>query len=220
MKYRLFVFLWLGLCSLPGLLHNVHASDLYGYNARPPAQVRSPVKVNRYRTAARPVDVNCDCNPGIYSVVYLSGNSTNLQLSDNDTTAMAQKNMRFEPSILAIEVGSTVEFPNLDPFFHNVFSYSKIKKFDLGKYPLGKTSLVTFDRPGLVKVFCEIHSSMRAYVHVLETPYFTVSDKNGNFRIGDVAPGEYILHLWQENLPDYAQPVTIDADSVFIELRP
>lgn len=220
MKKIISIYLALTVFSLTGFKESLRASDLYGRNDRPPTEVRTRKKAIRYRPAAKTATADCDCNPGVYSVIYLTGREAELQLSDVDTVAMAQKDMRFKPSMIVIGVGSSVDFPNLDPFFHNVFSYSKTEKFDLGKYPQGSTSLVTFDRPGLVQVFCEIHSSMRAYVHVLETPYFAVSDKLGNFTIKGVAPGEYTLHLWQENLPDYTQPITIEGDSLFIKIQP
>lgn len=197
------------------------AAELYGVNLREPAQTRPRVKINRYRTA-KPADANpsCQCNPGLYSVVYLTGENLPEITAPTDLSQMAQKDMMFEPSVLAVAVGSDVSFPNLDPFFHNVFSYSKPKKFDLGRYPSGETSLVTFNKPGLVKVFCEIHASMRAYVHVLETPYFAVSNDKGSFHIPNVTPGDYTLHLWQEGLSEYSQPVTITADSTFVEIDP
>jgi plastocyanin len=196
------------------------AAEVFGKNSRPPAMTEHKPKVNRYRTTAKPVEVDCECNPGIYSVVYLTPDDPTGMQFHPDTSSMAQKDTRFEPSVLVVAIGSSVEFPNLDPFFHNVFSYSKTKKFDLGRYPQGNTSVVTFDKPGLVKVFCEIHSSMRAYVHVLETSYFAVSDKDGNFHIPDVPSGRYTLHLWQEDQPDYAEPISIVADSVFLAVEP
>jgi plastocyanin len=197
------------------------SAELYGVNLRKPAQTQPKAKVNRYRTAKKvDADPNCQCNPGLYSVVYLTGDNLPELKAPTAAAKMAQKDMMFEPSVLAVSVGSEVSFPNLDPFFHNVFSYSKTKKFDLGRYPNGETSLVTFDKPGLVKVFCEIHASMRSYVHVLETPYFAVSDDKGRFHIPNVLPGEYTLHLWQENLTEHTQQITISADSAYVEIEP
>lgn len=125
----------------------------------------------------------------------------------------------FEPSVLAVPVGTTVEFPNLDPFFHNVFSYSKTKKFDLGRYPKGESQSVTFDKPGIVQIFCEIHYSMRAYVHVVTTPYAAVSNEQGEFYIPNVTRGEYTLHVWQEKLPELTIPLSIVNDSTFVEVE-
>ena len=194
------------------------SAELYGVNNRLPAEVPVRAKVNRYKNNTPTID-NCNCNPGIYTVVYLTSDENKYPLRV-DTASMAQKDMRFEPSEIVVQKGSTVQFPNLDPFFHNVFSYSKTKKFDLGKYPQGETSYVTFDKTGLIKVFCEIHSSMRAYVHVLETPYFAVSDKDGKFHIENIKKGNYTMHIWQENLSDYTQEIKIESDSAFIEVNP
>jgi hypothetical protein len=132
---------------------------------------------------------------------------------------MAQKDRMFVPSVLAVPVGATVEFPNLDPFFHNVFSYSKPKRFDLGRYPAGDSESVVFDKPGIVSVFCEIHYSMRAYVHVLDTPYFAVTDEERRFEIADVRPGEYVLHVWQENLPEIRRPLTVAHQPLDLEVQ-
>ena len=132
---------------------------------------------------------------------------------------MSQKNKAFEPAVIAVSVGSTVEFPNLDPFFHNVFSYSKPKKFDLGRYPKGESESVVFDKPGIVKVFCEIHYSMRAYIHVLESPYIATSDELGRFDIKNIEPGDYTIHLWQENLPSVTKEITITDGNNTVELK-
>lgn len=221
MKNRYFKAVCLAVLAIIGLIvQESLGAEVYGKNERPALKTAPQPRVNRYRTATRPAEVDCECNPGLYSVIYLTQDDTANINFVPDTSRMAQKDTRFAPSVLAVAVGSTVDFPNLDPFFHNVFSYSKTKKFDLGRYPQGNTSLVTFDKPGLVKVFCEIHSSMRAYVHVLETPYSAVSDKDGHFHIANVPPGEYILHLWQENQPDYTEPVRIAADSVYLSVEP
>jgi phosphatidate phosphatase APP1 len=100
----------------------------------------------------------------------------------------------------------------MDLVFHNVFSYSKTKKFDLGRYGKGESKQVMFNKPGLVKVFCEIHKTMRAYVLVLETPYFTTTDDKGYFIIEDVPDGRYTLHVWQENTEEYTTQTQINDD--------
>lgn len=97
-----------------------------------------------------------------------------------------QINKRFVPDTLPILVGTTVDFPNGDTIYHNVFSLSKVKPFDLGLYAQGESQSVTFDQPGLVKVYCNIHSDMVANILVLPNPYFTTSDKEGRFVIADV----------------------------------
>lgn len=111
---------------------------------------------------------------------------------------ITQKNKTFTPHILAIPVGSTVSFPNLDPIFHNAFSSYNGQIFDLGLYAPGTTRSVTFTREGVVRVFCNIHSSMSAMIVVLNAPYFALSQRDGGFRIGDVPPGDYEMRLIHE----------------------
>jgi len=203
------------------MLSGADAASLTGKVTRPPASTVPPAVINRYAGHAGTAETaasDCRCNPGIYSVVYLTGDSLAPTAPPDSIPTIAQFNQRFEPSVMAVAVGTRVSFPNLDPFYHNVFSYSSAKKFDLGRYPQGNTKIVEFDKPGLVKIFCEIHFTMRAYVHVLETPYFATSDEEGAFRIDNVRTGDYTLHVWQENLPDIEQPLKIDRDSVYIEV--
>ena len=111
---------------------------------------------------------------------------------------MTQKDKTFTPHILAIPVGATVDFPNFDPIFHNVFSNYDGQLFDLALYPPGASRSVKFTRPGIVRVFCNIHASMSAVIAVLDTPYFDTSKRDGSFEIGGVPAGEYRLHLFHE----------------------
>lgn len=111
---------------------------------------------------------------------------------------MAQEGETFLPHVLPIPVGSTVEFPNLDPIFHNVFSLSAPKTFDLGRYPQGDTKSVTFDQTGLVPVFCHIHSDMSAIIMVLDNPYFAVPAADRHYRIANIPPGTHTLVAWHE----------------------
>jgi hypothetical protein len=111
---------------------------------------------------------------------------------------LLQKNKRFEPHLLVIPTGTVVEFPNQDPFFHNVFSLYKGKRFDLGLYEAGGSRSVRFDRPGVSFIFCNIHPEMSAVVIVLETPYYGISNNAGEVHIRDVPPGRYRLDVWYE----------------------
>jgi len=112
---------------------------------------------------------------------------------------LVQRGAMFIPEVMAVAVGTTVEFPNLDDQYHNVFSYSKPKRFDLGRYPTGESRPVTFDKPGVVKIYCEIHEHMRAWVVVCENPFFAVTDEAGKFRIENVPAGKHKLVLWRTN---------------------
>jgi plastocyanin len=107
-----------------------------------------------------------------------------------------QRNLAFSPRVLAVRVGTTVDFPNDDRVFHNVFSFRDGKVFDLGLYPVGTARPVKFDRPGLSRVFCNIHPNMAAYVMAVDTPYFAVSDESGAFTLASVPPGSYAYHAW------------------------
>ena len=116
---------------------------------------------------------------------------------------LKQKNKSFEPHLLVVTKGSSVEFPNQDPWFHNVFSLFNGKKFDLGLYEAGTSRTVHFDRDGVSYIFCNIHPEMSAVVVVLSTPYYAVVAKSGDFSIAGTPPGKYTLHVWSENaLPE------------------
>jgi len=108
-----------------------------------------------------------------------------------------QRNLTFEPHVLVVRVGTTVELPNNDRVFHNVFSFHDGKRFDLGLYPAGTSKRLVFDRPGLSRVFCNIHPGMAAYILAVDTPYFAVSDANGRFSIRAVPRGAYTYHAWR-----------------------
>jgi plastocyanin len=111
---------------------------------------------------------------------------------------MIQKDKSFIPHVLPITVGTVVDFPNYDPIFHNAFSNYNGQVFDIGLYPPGTSRAIPFHRPGIVRVFCNIHPSMSAVILVLKTPYFAVSDKSGVFQITGVPPGTYRLGVFHE----------------------
>jgi plastocyanin len=136
--------------------------------------------------------------------------------SVNPRMVMDQKSLTFVPHVLPILAGSTVEFPNSDPVYHNVFSFSKTKTFDLGRYPTGHTKAITFDKPGLVKVYCDMHSQMNAFILVLENPYFTLSDEQGDYTIRNIPAGVYTVKAWFARLPEKSASVTIRAGETAI----
>lgn len=111
---------------------------------------------------------------------------------------LAQKNKQFEPHILVVPVGAAVEFPNLDPWFHNVFSLFDGKRFDLGLYEAGDSRIVHFDREGVSYIFCNIHPQMSGVVVALKTPYWAISDGRGDISFSNVPLGRYMLHIWSE----------------------
>ena len=131
---------------------------------------------------------------------------------------LIQKNKVFDPHVLAVQVGSQVDFPNRDPFFHNVFSLFNGKRFDLGLYEAGSTRGVRFDRAGICYIFCNIHPQMSAVVVVVDTPYFAVSDARGEIAIPHVPPGRYQLNFWEEHcspktLKELSRQVTVGEDA-------
>jgi plastocyanin len=111
---------------------------------------------------------------------------------------MVQKNKTFTPHVLAVSVGTVVDFPNFDPIFHNAFSNYNGQIFDIGLYPPGTTRSLAFRREGVVRVFCNIHPAMSAVIVVLKSPYFATSAKNGSFEIANVAAGSYRMHVFHE----------------------
>lgn len=131
---------------------------------------------------------------------------------------LLQKDKTFEPHVLVIPAGSEVEFPNKDPFFHNVFSLFDGKRFDLGLYESGSNRVLRFDRPGISFLFCNIHSEMSAVIIALDTPYYAKSEAAGQIAIPDVPAGRYWLHVWKEGISPAAlkalsHPVVVAADS-------
>lgn len=120
-----------------------------------------------------------------------------------------QRNETFVPHVLAITVGTTVDFPNNDTTYHNVFSLSRAKPFDLGRYAAGRSKSVTFDRPGIIRVFCDIHSHMSAFILVFNHRYFAVTDERGRYRIEDVPPGTYVVRVWNQAAEAEPRSVTV-----------
>jgi len=121
---------------------------------------------------------------------------------------MIQRNKMFEPRLLVVPAGSIVEFPNNDPWLHNVFSISRSRQFDLGLYEAGVLRKVRFGRAGVSYLFCSIHPEMMAVVVTVDSTYFGVSDKAGRIDIENVPPGQYLLHVWRENATPQALAAT------------
>ena len=122
---------------------------------------------------------------------------------------LLQRNKTFEPHVLIVPLGTLVEFPNQDPFFHNIFSLYDGRRFDLGLYESGTKRSVKFDRPGVSFLFCNIHAEMSAVVVSVDTPYFALSDREGNVTIRNVPDGRYQMHVWYERTaPEQLQELT------------
>lgn len=132
---------------------------------------------------------------------------------------LLQKNRTFIPHLQVIPVDSVVQFPNQDPFFHNVFSLFDGKRFDLGLYEAGSTKSVTFSRIGVSYIFCNIHPEMSAVIIALATPYYAIASSNGAFLLRSIVPGDYTLHVWIEGVPQsqldhYIRPVHLPPHAV------
>lgn len=144
------------------------------------------------------------------SVVYLeSAPRGAFEQVEPGHAVMDQRNETFVPHVLAITTGTTVDFPNSDRIYHNVFSLSKTRPFDLGRYAAGHSKSIRFDRPGIVRVFCDIHSHMSAFILVFNHPFFAVTDAAGHYRIENVPPGTYTLVAWNEGVTTDSRPVTV-----------
>jgi plastocyanin len=154
------------------------------------------------------------------SVVYLDpAPRAAFDVRDEAHARMDQRNESFSPHVLAIVAGTTVDFPNNDRTYHNVFSLSKTRSFDLGRYAAGRSKSVRFDQPGIVRVFCDIHSHMSAFILVFTHRYFAVTDDEGRYRIDNVPAGSYTIVAWNEAMPSEMRRVTVpeagDADVDF-----
>jgi plastocyanin len=151
-----------------------------------------------------------DVDDRMRSVVYLeSAPRRAFEVDEGGRAVMDQRNETFVPHLLAIMTGTTVDFPNSDKFYHNVFSLSKPARFDLGRYSAGHSRSIRFDRPGIVRVFCDIHSHMSAFILVFSHPYFAVTDSQGRYHIDNVPPGNYGVIAWNEGNPSEPKAVAV-----------
>ena len=153
------------------------------------------------------------------AVVYLdSAPQAAFDALPRPRATLDQRDETFVPRVLAITAGTVVDFPNSDPTYHNVFSLSPDRSFDLGRYEGGRSKSVRFDQPGIVRVFCDIHSHMSAFILIFGHRYFGVTDDDGWYRIDDVPPGSYDVVAWHELLPSQTRRVTVGEDGV-VELH-
>lgn len=184
--------------------------------ARPEATIEGTVKIgDRPPAPATPprYQIKNDKAPvapeAPAAVVYLDGTFSSAPAT-NAAVKLEQENFQFHPGLLPIRRGTTVEFPNKDDDYHNVFSYSKTKRFDLGRYRKDeKPASVVFDKAGVVKVYCEIHEHMRSTIVVLDTPYFTKTGTNGTYRLEHLPAGKFVLKAWLDEKTTLEQPVEL-----------
>jgi len=136
-----------------------------------------------------------DGGPAPDTVVWLE--APNAPARPQGRVVLDQRNLTFSPHVLVVQAGTTIDFPNDDRVFHNVFSFHNGKVFDLGLYPVGTTRRVRFDEAGLSRIFCNIHPNMAAYVMTVDSPYYARTDKSGEFTIAAVPAGNYTYHAWR-----------------------
>jgi plastocyanin len=186
--------------------------------ARTPGAIRGRVELRRAlavserrpTVAALGAPGERDRGDRLRSVVYLETAPRGaFEQTEPGHAVMDQQNETFVPHVLAVSTGTTVDFPNSDRIYHNVFSLSKVSRFDLGRYAVGKSKSIRFDRSGIVRVFCDIHSHMNAFILVFSHPFFAVTDEVGRYRIDNVPPGAYNLIAWNEGLASEPKPVLI-----------
>jgi plastocyanin len=147
-------------------------------------------------------------------VVYLEGpvEAVPAKAEKAPSFTMEQVDRRFSPDMLVVQVGSSVSFPNMDPIFHNVFSLSKPKSFDLGSYDKGQSRTVAFPKPGVVYVYCRLHPNMEATIVVTPNRWYVRPDPQGQYRISDVPPGRYTLVAWHKAAGFFRKQIVVEAD--------
>ncbi len=175
-----------------------------------PQTSAGPVVIKRYEIVTKG-DVLATKPP--LAVVYLEGSFA--KDKSPAEAQMQQKDLSFVPALLPVQTGTRVVFPNLDDTYHNIFSFSPAKRFDLGRYRSDETPIpsVVFDRPGLITLRCDIHKHMRALILVLDTPYFAMSDGEGRFRLSGLPPGHYTLKAWLSSKTTLERPVELSSGS-------
>jgi plastocyanin len=184
------------------------AGRIEGYVRLTAPGVRAvPSGVYPSRRVAAPVAANAS---EISRVVVFIKDAANRETPPAMRATISQRDEAFVPRVIAITTGSTVEFPNFDPYFHNVFSLSRSANFDLGRFPRGDSRVRKFTSPGLVKVYCHIHSHMSASIMVFDHDHFTIPDADGWFTLDGVTPGSYRLSAWHERIGESVQQIKVD----------
>ncbi len=162
----------------------------------------------RVAVTERPGEVTADIGN---TVVYLIPTDGRTLRTATTKVPIAMNGKEFRPHVRVVTPGSAVEYPNQDPFSHNIFSTAPGAAFDLGTYPNGVSRAATFRKAGAFPIYCNIHSKMTAYVVVLPTPYHTMAGNDGRWTISGVAAGSYAVHVWHERAPEVVTPVTVPA---------
>ncbi len=198
------------ILALAGLAPESRAEAVVEGRVTLPQTHAAPVMNKRYEIVTTGGILST--NPPL-AVVYLEGDFP--PPPAGPPQQMGQKDMAFVPMLLPVQVGSRVEFPNYDDTYHNIFSYSPVKRFDLGRYRADERPIpsVLFDTPGLVVLRCDIHEHMRGLILVLATPHFVMTDVEGRFRLTGLPAGHYLLKAWLDSRTILERPVDLRADA-------
>ncbi|HEY2471466.1 MAG TPA: carboxypeptidase regulatory-like domain-containing protein [Terracidiphilus sp.] len=147
-------------------------------------------------------------------VIYLEGSAAGnpIAAASASPAEIQQINRQFVPDLAVVPVGTTISFPNMDPIFHDVYSLSKVKSFDLGAYDKGQTRRVTFTKPGMIEVYCHLHPNMAATIVVLANRYYARPDRDGLYRIPNVPPGHYTLVAWHKTAGFFRRSIDVEPD--------
>jgi plastocyanin len=202
---------WLVFAAIIGLLsESSFAQATIEGRVELPKTSAAPVMIKRYEIVTKG-GVLATKPP--LAVVYLEGSFP--KKNSLPGTKMQQKDLTFVPALLPVQTGTRVAFPNLDDTYHNIFSFSPAKRFDLGRYRPDETPIpsVVFDAPGLVTVRCDIHEHMRALILVLDTPHFVMSDADGRFRLSGLPAGRYTLKAWVSSRTTLERSVELSSGS-------
>lgn len=202
--FRLLPLLFVSVSSAPAgsIIGTVHA--------RSAAETAEPASADKYQSRRYKFAEKVDYDHLRDFVVYVEEASPPLPPAPPGTDGkVVQKDASFEPHVLPIAVGTTVRWPNEDEIFHNVFSMSDTKSFNLGLYNREKVPAILFDKPGRVDVFCGIHSNMHCIILVLPNRFFAMADSRGRFAITDLPPGTYKVKAWHERVPSQTKEITV-----------
>ncbi len=218
MSARALAVLWIGLlCG--SMATPLRGGEIRGRVLRqsayaPPTEIVSRSIILRYasRQFESPHNGHAQHNEN-QVVVYLAG-APEAERAQPGVAIMDQRNEQFIPHVLPVTIGTAVDFLNSEAVYHNVFSLSPAKTFDLGRYPQGQSRRVRFDRPGVVSVYCDIHTHMNAFILVLPTSHFTVADGEGNFILENVPAGNFELRVWNGRAPEFRQQITVRENGV------
>jgi plastocyanin len=197
--------LWLN-AALSVIPASLFAGSVVEGHVELPKSHLAPVQAKRYEIVTKAGVLSTQ--PPL-AVVYLDGNFP--RPASLPTKEVEQKDLTFIPALLPIEVGTKVQFPNLDDQYHNIFSYSPAKRFDLGRYRPEERPIpsVMFDKPGLVTLRCDIHEHMRGLILVLSTPYFVMTDAAGRFRLDKLPAGRHTLKAWIDSRTTREKPIDL-----------